>query len=240
MDRMMKKEAGPVQPPSRVVSSNQQWTHSKLPALVRRHLSHNHRKPVAEHSRAAFDSLEDARQKWPRALVLDSFCGTGHSTALLAERHPNHLVVGVDKSAHRLAKHAPGKAENYLLLQADCEDIWRLLLDAGMSLDYHYLLYPNPWPKSRHIQRRIHGSAAFPWLVQLGGKIELRSNWRLYVEEFGLAMHLAGRYGAVARLAQQPPLTLFEEKYQLSGHELWSYNCLSGKTPHSDGAAELR
>lgn len=225
MDGMIKKGSDPVQTHSRIVSSNQQWTHSKLPALVRRHLGHAYQKPVAEHSHAAFDSLKGALKKWPRALVLDSFCGTGRSTALLAERHPDHLVVGVDKSAHRLAKHAVGKAENYLLLQANCEDIWRLLLDAGISLDYHYLLYPNPWPKSRHLQRRIHGNAAFPWLVQLGGKIELRSNWRLYVEEFGLAMQLAGRCGAVARLPQRPALTLFEEKYQLSGHELWSYNC---------------
>ncbi len=210
---------------SRIVSSKQQWTHSKLPALVRRHFNHSYQKPAAGHSCAAFNSLKDALQKQPRALVLDSFCGTGHSTARLAERHPGHLVVGVDKSAHRLAKHAGGTAENYLLLQADCEDIWHLLSDAGISLDYHYLLYPNPWPKSRHIQRRIHGSAAFPWLVQLGGKIELRSNWRLYVEEFGLAMQLVGRCGVVARLPQQPALTLFEEKYQLSGHELWRYNC---------------
>ena len=210
---------------SRVICSNQQWTHKKLPALVRRHLKHSYRKPVADHNRAAFSSLEAALQQQPRALVLDSFCGTGHSSAYLAERHPDHLVVGVDKSAHRLAKHAGGTAGNYLLLQADCEDIWRLLLDAGISLDYHYLLYPNPWPKSRHIQRRIHGSAAFPWLVQLGGQVELRSNWRIYVEEFGLAMHLAGRVGMVAKLPKQPALTLFEEKYQLSGHDLWRYTC---------------
>ena len=225
MKEMIKKEASPVQGDSRVISSNQQWTHKKLPALVQRHLKHSYRKPIAEHSRAAFNSLEAALQKRPRALVLDSFCGTGHSTAALAERHPDHLVVGVDKSAHRLAKHAGGTAENYLLLQADCEDIWRLLLDAGINLDYHYLLYPNPWPKSRHIQRRIHGSAAFPWLIQLGGKIELRSNWRIYIEEFSLAMHLAGCCGVVAKLPQQPALTLFEEKYQLSGPELWRYSC---------------
>jgi len=222
---MIKKEAGSAQADSRVVSSKQKWTHNKLPGLVRRHLNHSYQKPVAGHSRAAFELMEAALQKRPCALVLDSFCGTGHSTARLAQRHPDHLVVGVDKSAHRLAKHAGGTAENYLLLQADCEDIWRLLLDAGISLDYHYLLYPNPWPKSRHIQRRIHGSAAFPWLVQLGGQIELRSNWRIYVEEFGQAMHLAGCCGVVAKLPQQPALTLFEEKYQRSGHELWRYRC---------------
>ena len=222
---------------SRRVISNQVHTNSKLPDLVRRHLSHRHQKPVAGHSSKAFDLLQDALQTSSRPLVLDSFCGTGHSTAILAQRHPDHLVVGVDKSAHRLAKHAGGESENYLLLQADCDDIWQLLLNAGLTLDYHYLLYPNPWPKSRHVQRRIHGSATFPWLLQLGGEVELRSNWRLYVEEFALAMHLAGHYGVLARLPEQLPLTLFEEKYRASGHPLWRYHCQLGQILHSDGAA---
>lgn len=224
---------------SRLVNSNQLRPHERLPALVRRHLSHSFRKPVAEHSRTAFALLSGALGNKPRPLVLDSFCGTGHSTAILAERHPDHLVVGVDKSGHRLAKHAGGDATNYLLLQADCEDIWQLLLLAGITPEFHYLLYPNPWPKSRHLQRRIHGSAAFPWLLQLAGSIELRSNWQLYVEEFGLAMHLAGHCGAVFRLPQQQPLSLFEDKYQSSGHELWVYTCKVAKTPHSDGGANI-
>lgn len=210
---------------SRPINSNQLRPHEKLSQLIRRHLGQQHRKPVAAYSRAAFASLLIALTKKPRPLVLDSFCGTGRSTAILAERHPDHLVVGVDKSAHRLAKHVPGAAHNYLLLQANCEDIWRLLHQEGVSVDYHYLLYPNPWPKSRHLQRRIHGSATFPWLLDLGGKIELRSNWQLYVEEFGLAMHFAGYCGCVSVLSPQPALTLFEEKYRASDHELWVYRC---------------
>jgi len=224
---------------SRRVSSNQVHTHASLPSLVRRHLIHRHQKPVAEHGHAAFALLQAALGASARPLVLDSFCGTGHSTATLAERHPDHLVVGVDKSARRLAKHMGNSSENYLLLQADCEDIWQLLLAAEMSVDYHYLLYPNPWPKSRHLQRRIHGSATFPWLLRLGGKIELRSNWQLYIEEFGLAMHLAGCCGTVFQLPQLAPLTLFEAKYQASGHELWGYVGDTSKILNSDDTRVL-
>lgn len=208
---------------SRRISSNQRHTNIRLPQIVRRHLSHGHQKPVADHSRAAFDLLLAALEARGRPLVLDSFCGTGRSTGLLAQHHPDHLVVGVDKSAHRLAKHVNCNNDNYLLLQADCEDIWHLLLRAEMSVDYHYLLYPNPWPKSRHLQRRVHGSAAFSWLLGLGGRIELRSNWRIYVEEFGLAMHLANHFGRVFMLPDAAALTLFEEKYRESGHALWAY-----------------
>lgn len=224
---------------SRRVCSNQSQPHTNLASLVRRHLTHRHRKPVAQHSRAAFSALRAALDARPRPLVLDSFCGTGRSTAALAQRHPGHLVVGVDKSAHRLAKHERNAADNYLLLQADCEDIWQLLLSAGMSVDYHYLLYPNPWPKSRHLQRRVHGSATFPWLLRLGGIIELRSNWRIYVEEFGLAIKLAGYAGNVFCLPREAPLTLFEEKYQYSGHSLWACVVDTGKTRQSDDSPIL-
>jgi tRNA G46 methylase TrmB len=157
-------------------------------------------------------------------LVLDSFCGTGQSTAALARRFPDCLVVGVDQSAQRLDKHVPGTARNYLLLRARAEDLWQLLLLDGIALARHYLLYPNPWPKSKHLQRRIHGHASFPWLLQLGGAIELRSNWQIYAEEFGVAMHLAGQRGCISRVSGDPAITLFEAKYRRSGHSLWRFH----------------
>ena len=209
---------------SRQVASNQRHVHPQLATTVRRHLDTTHRAPVLAHNRSAYDALTGALAAQPRPLVLDSFCGTGHSTAALARRHPGHLVVGIDKSAQRLAKHPGGDCDNYLLLQADCEDIWKLLVQDGLATDYHYMLYPNPWPKAGHLQRRVHGHASFPLLLRLGGRIELRSNWRVYVEEFGVAMQLAGHRGQVAKLKNDGPgLSLFEQKYRQSGHDLWAY-----------------
>ncbi len=205
------------------MTSNQSGLHPRLAATVRRHLESPSLRPVAAHSLKAFDAVAEALARTPRPLVLDSFCGTGMSTAQIAGMHPGHLVVGVDQSAHRLQRHVPQRGD-YLLLRAQCEDIWQLLLQSGLRVDHHYLLYPNPWPKRKHLQRRIHGSASFAWLLELGGSVELRSNWRLYVEEFGVAMHLAGRRGAVARVGGDPALTLFEEKYRRSGHALWRYS----------------
>ena len=209
---------------SRAVSSNQPHLHPKLAEVVNRHLRTTHQAQLSTHNIQAFERLCAELGARPRPLVLDSFCGTGHSTAALAERHPNHLIVGIDKSARRLAKHCHSGRDNYLLLQADCEDIWALLVRDGLLLDYHYMLYPNPWPKAAHLQRRIHGHPSFPLLLHLGGILELRSNWQLYVEEFGCAMHLAGHRGRVIRLADKgPDLSLFEQKYRHSGQALWSY-----------------
>ncbi|MBN7797886.1 tRNA (guanine(46)-N(7))-methyltransferase TrmB [Parahaliea mediterranea] len=209
---------------SRAVSSNQRFVHPKLSQVVRRHLQQPSRKPIARHNREAFAALAQRMADEPRPLVLDSFCGTGQSTAALAGRHPGHLVVGIDKSAHRLQRHVGSGAGNYLLLRAECEDIWQLVAARRWIVDYHYILYPNPWPKAAHLQRRVHGHASFPLLLQLGGRIELRSNWQLYAEEFGVALSLAGRRGRIGRRPMEPtPLTLFERKYQSSGQSLWYY-----------------
>ncbi len=209
---------------SRAVSSNQSGPHPKLARVVARHLQSDFKRPVAEHSREAYAALSARLEAEGRPLVLDSFCGTGQSTAILARRHPNCLIAGIDQSAHRLDKHVPDTSANYLLLRAEAEDIWQLLLRDNHRPTQHYLLYPNPWPKGKHLQRRIHGHPGFAWLLALGGDIELRSNWQLYVEEFGMAMHLAGRRGCVSLIpGAPPPLTRFEEKYQRSGHKLWCY-----------------
>lgn len=208
---------------SRPVTSNQTGVHPRLAQNLQRHLKTQFQRPVAAYSEAAYRELTTQLSQSAKPLILDSFCGTGMSTALLAARHPDHLVVGVDQSAHRLEKHVAGSHSNYLLLRASAEDIWQLLLQDGCRLAHHYLLYPNPWPKSKHLQRRVHGHGSFSSLLQLGGAIELRSNWKLYVEEFGLAIFLAGTPGSVAQITGDPPLTLFEDKYRSSGHALWRF-----------------
>jgi hypothetical protein len=91
------------------------------------------------------------------------------STALIAEAHPDALVVGIDQSAHRLAKHQATGAQNYLLLHAEAEPLWLCLVEAGVTLHSHWLLYPNPWPKASQLKKRVHGHGAFPVLSRLGG-----------------------------------------------------------------------
>ncbi|MGB1139371.1 MAG: tRNA (guanine(46)-N(7))-methyltransferase TrmB [Halioglobus sp.] len=213
---------------SRPVSSNQQHMHPALGKTVRKHLAAADQRPVPEHSEAAYTVLREALADTGKPLILDSFCGTGLSTTRLAERFPDSLVVGIDKSANRLAKRPPQAGDNCLLLRAECEDIWRLLARDGFNAHRHFLLYPNPWPKSAHLKRRIHGHPGFRALCALGGEMELRSNWQLYVEEFGAAMLIAGTRGMVARVPEdEPELTLFERKYRRSGHDLWRYRAVT-------------
>jgi tRNA G46 methylase TrmB len=69
----------------------------------------------------------------------------------------------------------------------------------------------------------------FPTLLALGGQIELRSNWRVYVEEFALALARHGWLFDVAPVTGSgDPVTPFERKYRDSGHPLWRLEAHEG------------
>lgn len=219
---------------SLAVESAQVGPHRRLGELVERHRAHTWRQPIASHSRVAWQSLKAWMQ--PRSgmpLILDSGCGTGASSIALAAANPRCVVVGVDQSLERLSRQGELRgdllplAENAALLRAPLQDLWRLLLADGVSLQRHLIWYPNPWPKPEHLQRRWHAHAVFPTLLALGGDIELRSNWRVYVDEFAQALATCGWQSAVTPIAADAdPVTPFERKYRDSGHSLW---CLSAQ-----------
>ena len=212
---------------SRVPTSAQTGVHEHLETLLDRHVASPFRKPYADYNRAAFeDSFERKGRIAPSApLILDSCCGVGESSIALALEFPEHYVIGVDQSESRLMRKSEGKSDlphNLDLVRADLVDYWRLLCDAGIGLDRHTLLYPNPWPKIGHLSRRWHGHPVFPAMLQLGGVLECRSNWRIYIDEICFAIeYLTQRPAVCEPYAPECALTPFERKYQNSGHPLY-------------------
>ena len=108
-------------------------------------------------------------------------------------------------------------------VRAELASFWRLARQAGLVFERHYLLYPNPWPKPGHLQRRWHAHPVFSEMLGLAGRLEMRTNWRIYRDEFAFALtRLQGRKAEPAVLADSEPLTPFERKYRDSGHSLYS------------------
>lgn len=209
---------------SRTVETNQQGLHERLEAIVAKHLAGPFRKPYHDATLEAFYRVKAAWQADGRPLILDSCCGVGESTVNLAERHPDGFVVGLDKSGCRIDKHDSYRreADNYLLARVDLNDFWRLAVADGWRPVYHYILYPNPWPKATHIKRRWHGAAVFPYLLMLGGQLQLRSNFPLYLQEFQQALAVAGLQAEYSPLNfDGRDMTPFERKYRLSGQPLF-------------------
>jgi tRNA G46 methylase TrmB len=218
---------------SKIIVTNQTGIHEKLGDIVEKHFYHPFQKPYQKHTEKAFDDINTIVQTFlindPQGeVILDSCCGVGQSTRLLAQQNPKALVVGVDKSASRIERNVEGfdvspddHTNNYHLVRADLNDFYRLVKAANWPVTKHYILYPNPWPKSKHLQRRWHGSAVFPTLIAIGEQLVLRSNWLLYLEEFQFAADIAGLQGEISQVGNNQPLTPFEAKYQASGQLCW-------------------
>lgn len=211
---------------SRTVQSSQAGIHPRLATLLDRQASVPWKQPLHQPTVEAFEKLQGCLANREGGLILDSGCGTGESTRLLAARFPACLVIGVDKSLARLQKTAassfPHSENNAVWLRAELASFWRLALAAGWCLERHYLFYPNPWPKPGQLQRRWHAHPVFPDLLRLGGRLEMRCNWKVYAQEFAFAVNrLAGSAVKPALLDKAEPVSAFERKYRNSGHGIY-------------------
>ncbi|PCI58926.1 MAG: SAM-dependent methyltransferase [Gammaproteobacteria bacterium] len=220
---------------SKAIISNQTGIHEKLTQVVNKHLEHEFKKPYQQHTEQAFNAVNKKVQAFllansPAEIILDACCGVGQSTRILAQQNPHALVIGVDKSAHRLDRNVEelmhlngsGQVNNFHLVRADLNDFYRLVKAENWPVSKHYVLYPNPWPKSKHLQRRWHGSAVFPQMIAIGEQMILRSNWRLYLQEFQSALKIVGISSELNKVNKSSyALTPFEAKYQASGQQCW-------------------
>jgi len=224
---------------SRAVRSSQAGVHPRLAAVLDRHRDRKWNRPLHVQTQKAFDRLAALVSAERTPLVLDSGCGNAESTLKLAGMHPDALVLGVDKSVARLARsgalHFPHREGNAIWLRGELATFWRLALQANWQLERHYLLYPNPWPKPGHLQRRWHAHPVFGDMLGLGGRLEMRCNWSVYAEEFAFSVNrLTGRAVQPVAVAAGDPLSPFEHKYRDSGHTLYSVTCaLPGVTAAS-------
>ena len=232
------------------VKSNQEDIYKNLEAVVRKYAATTFLRPVADHTREAFDKASDfvrsfygSRATGRLDLVLDSGCGTGESTLHLAKKFPNVPVIGIDKSAVRLSKagnerqlevSAGGSCDvpaNAFWVRAELLDFWRLALekvDAGeWRILRHALYYPNPWPKESEATRRFHLHPIFPTLLRLSPVTELRTNWDIYAREFAEAAHVLGEALSLQFKVElgafnpENPETAFERKYKEARQQLW-------------------
>ena len=211
---------------SSVVSSNQIGIHKDLETILKKHLSNPYKKPYRHFSEEIFHRIDEIRKQINRPIILDSGCGTGESSLKLSELNPGILIIGIDKSERRLDKFITAESiyhkDNLILARADVIDIWRLAKKSNWNITKHFLLYPNPWPKSDQLKRRWHGHPVFSKMVSLCDQIELRTNWKIYAEEFKLALEIVtGKTVLMKSIDDDNFISPFEKKYYESGHELY-------------------
>lgn len=197
------------------IQSTQTDVHASLVPIVQKHLTHPWQQPIASHTEAAFTKFLPKLDGRREALWLDSGCGTGMSTIVLARANPDKLVIGVDKSQYRLSKLADEQPGNCLFVRAELADFLRLCQREALQFEQHTLFYPNPWPKPSQLKRRWQGHPIFPTMLALATKTLCRSNWRIYCEEFALAARCVDDklQVEVCDSCIKTPISLFEKKY---------------------------
>ena len=214
---------------SPLIVSSQSSPHKNLARLILKYQNSEFQDSIPKHARNAFEIANEFVLS--DKVILDSGCGTGESSHRLAEKFPQHKIIAVDKSIERLQRsHVNGEQpDNLLFVQADCVHLWRLIKQVGWNIERQYLFYPNPWPKPGHLQRRWHGHPIFPTMLSLGGVLTMRTNWKIYAQEFAQALQLSG-LGNIEinqlELDVDVASTPFERKYIQSEHQL--YEVVSG------------
>lgn len=196
------------------INTEQKHCYKNLATVVLKHNRTVYKPVISIQQRQVFAEASRWLAERSQPIILDSGCGRGMSSHFLAKKFPSHSIIALDKSSHRLSHCTDSCPDNLLFVQANCEDFWYLAVEENWLIDRHYILYPNPWPKAKHFKRRFHGHPIFPRVLKLGGEIILRSNWRIYLEEFRQAAQLLGvNQSSLCHYRGQQAITHFEQKY---------------------------
>ncbi|HEV7719727.1 MAG TPA: hypothetical protein VGO60_00500 [Iamia sp.] len=155
--------------------------------------------------------------------VLDVGIGNGEATVAWAAAHPEQDLLAVEVhrpsvAATLLAVDEAGLA-NVRVVEVD---VRTLLAQAGPG-DLHdvRILFPDPWPKRRHLARRLVDAgfaAAVADVVPVGGTLHVATDWDGYATQVGAAVAVEGRYALeAAALRPDRPITTYEALGRAAG-----------------------
>ena len=139
--------------------------------------------PTVEIPEGPFDPR--ALRPGAREVWLEIGFGGGEHMAGQAERDPDLLIIGVEPFLNGVAsavRHVDDrKLTNVRIHQGDAREVAGRLPDG--CLDRVFVLFPDPWPKSRHHKRRIIQSEFLVELARLlkpGGGLRFATDWAEY------------------------------------------------------------
>ena len=165
----------------------------------------------------------------PERFWLEIGFGGGEHLAAQAEAHPQVGILGcepfVGGVARLLSLIAARGLSNVRLLTDDARLLMRALPDG--CLERIFVLFPDPWPKTRHHKRRIVNAASaaeFARLLQPGGELRLATDDMNYARAMLLVLRARPELRWQARRApdwrNRPtdgPMTRYEAKALADG-----------------------
>ena len=80
------------------ILTNQFGPHPKLLQQTLRHANSAFNRPITPRNLFAWDLIHARIQKKPMPVILDSGCGKGLSSRILARKYPEHWIIAMDQS----------------------------------------------------------------------------------------------------------------------------------------------
>lgn len=121
-----------------------------------------------------------------RATWLEIGFGAGEHAIAQAARYPDIGLIAcepfINGVAALLAKIEESEVSNLSVTSADARDVMDVLPEG--SIDRVFLLYPDPWPKSRHHKRRFVNPAQLQMLARVmarGAQLRIATDIEDYV-----------------------------------------------------------
>ncbi len=184
----------------------------------------------------------------PQALWIEVGFGGGEHAQTLAQAHPGVGLIACEVFENGLcsllSRLVPEGAEataplpgNLRIWDEDARMLLRMLPDA--CLDKAFLMFPDPWPKARHIKRRFVHPAQTTLLARVmrpGGTWRVASDDPTYQAWVGEVMAAQDLFDvsppATARPAGWPP-TRYEAKALRAGRQplYWSFARTGASVP---------
>jgi tRNA (guanine-N7-)-methyltransferase len=176
--------------------------------------------PVDSHART-LDPLSLFESKIQKVWLEIGF-GGGEHLAGQAGLHPDVGILGVEPYLDGVAKLLTAVEErglsNVRIHRGDARELAGELTDA--SLDAVYILFPDPWPKTRHRKRRLVQPAFVAELARLmkpGARLRFATDWGDYADRALGDVLADGRFDWLAERADDwrlPPADHVTTRYQ--------------------------
>ena len=171
-----------------------------------------------------------------RAMHFEIGFGGGEHLAFCADLLPDHGFIGCEPFlngvAQALSHIKEGGLHNVRLHMGDALEILRRVPDG--SLSFVYLLHPDPWPKARHIKRRMMNDGPVDLIaakLKPGGEFRFGTDHPVYVRH---ALMIMQRHRSqfdwlcnnASDFQNRPggwPETRYAAKARRLGHEVWCF-----------------
>jgi tRNA (guanine-N7-)-methyltransferase len=161
-------------------------------------------------------------------LEVDLGCGDGTFLASLAKQNPESDFLGVERLAGRWrgASRRIGELglSNARVLRIDILHAVQHLFPR-QSVDVFHLLFPDPWPKRRHQNRRVVSEEFLRAVARAlvpGGELRIATDQTEYFAEMERVTGCIPIFKAQRGMKTEPhPSTTFEERFRESGSEIY-------------------